>query len=206
MLRFGAIMNNVNGSGKTWRSDRLSQLGSSIFAEVSEWKRAASANGMDIIDLGIGSPDKPPSESVRKALSEAVLRTDMYAYPSIKSGMPFKEKAAAWMYHRFGVTVDPANEMVTILGSQDGLAHLALAICDPGDIVLLPNPGYPIYAASLALAGVQAHYMPLRSENNFLPDLEAISQDIWQKAKFILLNYPNNPLSAVADLSFSRDC
>lgn len=185
-----------------WRSDRLSLLGSSIFAEVASWKMAAAASGQHIIDLGIGSPDQPPTAAVRQALSEAALRSDMYAYPATKSGMPFREHAAEWMKHRFGVELDPVTEMVTLLGSQDGLAHLAMALCDPGDMALLPNPGYPIYAASLALAGVESVLMPLREENQYMPDLDAISDEDWDRATFILLNYPNNPISAVADLAF----
>ncbi|WP_223830076.1 aminotransferase class I/II-fold pyridoxal phosphate-dependent enzyme [Paenibacillus arenilitoris] len=184
------------------RSERLSLLGSSIFAEVAAWKLEAAASGLDIIDLGIGSPDQPPTPAVRKALSEASLREDMYAYPATKSGLPFRQAAADWMKHRFGVTLDPASEIVTLLGSQDGLAHLAMALCDPGDMALLPNPGYPIYAASLALAGVEGRLMPLREENGFMPDLDAIADEDWDRASFILLNYPNNPLSAVADLAF----
>lgn len=185
-----------------WRSSRLSQLGSSIFAEVSAWKREAADSGLHVIDLGIGSPDKPPTAHVRETLSEAALREDMYAYPAVRSGMPFKQAAADWMKHRFGVTLDPSKELVTLLGSQDGLSHLAMAICDAGDIALLPNPGYPIYEGALALAGVEAEWMPLREDNDYMPDLEAISEDTWRRAKFVLLNYPNNPLSAVADLSF----
>ncbi|MDQ6422994.1 aminotransferase class I/II-fold pyridoxal phosphate-dependent enzyme [Paenibacillus sp. LHD-117] len=185
-----------------FRANRLSLLGSSIFAEVAAWKREAAANGLDIIDLGIGSPDQPPTEHVRQALSEAALREDMYAYPATSSGLPFREQAAAWMAHRFGVQVDPAHEIVTLMGSQDGLAHLAMAICDPGDTAFVPDPGYPIYAASLALAGVEPVFLPLREENAYLPDLDAIVEEVWDKAAFILLNYPNNPLSAVADLAF----
>ncbi|CAM4177573.1 LL-diaminopimelate aminotransferase [Paenibacillus endophyticus] len=185
-----------------WRSNRLSQLGSSIFAEVAAWKLAAAESGLDIIDLGIGSPDQPPSPAVKQALSEAVLRSDMYAYPATKSGLPFRQQAAAWMKHRFNVELDAGSDIVTLLGSQDGLAHLAMALCDPGDMALLPDPGYPIYAASLALAGVEAKLMPLREENGFMPDLAAIPDEDWDKASFILLNYPNNPISAVADLSF----
>lgn len=185
-----------------WRSDRLSLLGSSIFTEVAGWKMEAAANGLDIIDLGIGSPDQPPTAVVRQALSEAALRTDMYAYPATKSGLPFRQHAATWMQHRFGVGLDPVHEIVTLLGSQDGLAHLAMALCDPGDTALLPNPGYPIYEASLALAGVNAVLMPLRAENDYKPDLDAIADDVWDRATFILLNYPNNPLSAVVDLAF----
>lgn len=185
-----------------WRSNRLSQLGSSIFAEVAAWKRSAAESGLDIIDLGIGSPDQPPSPAVRQALSEAALRTDMYAYPATKSGLPFRQHAAEWMKHRFNVELDAASEIVTLLGSQDGLAHLAMALCDPGDMALLPNPGYPIYAGSLALAGVEAVLMPLKEENGFMPDLDAISDADWDRATFILLNYPNNPISAVADVAF----
>ncbi|WP_138752530.1 aminotransferase class I/II-fold pyridoxal phosphate-dependent enzyme [Paenibacillus sinopodophylli] len=185
-----------------WRSNRLSQLGSSIFAEVAAWKRAAAESGLDIIDLGIGNPDQPPAAVVRQALSDAALRPDMYAYPAIKSGLPFREQAAAWMKHRFKVELDAETELVTLLGSQDGLAHLAMALCDPGDMVLLPNPGYPIYAASLALAGVESVLMPLREENDFMPDLNAVSDQEWDRATFILVNYPNNPISAVADIAF----
>lgn len=185
-----------------FRANRLSRLGSSIFAEVAAWKREAASGGTDIIDLGIGSPDQPPSLKVRQALGEAALREDMYAYPATSSGMPFKEAAAAWMAHRFRVQVDPGAEIVTLMGSQDGLAHLAMAVCDPGDTAFVPDPGYPIYAASLALAGVEPVFLPLREENGYLPDLDSIADERWDAAKFILLNYPNNPLSAVADLSF----
>lgn len=187
-----------------WRSNRLSQLGSSIFAEVAAWKRSAAESGLDIIDLGIGSPDQPPSPAVRQALSEAALRTDMYAYPAVKSGLPFREHAAMWMKHRFNVELDAASEIVTLLGSQDGLAHLAMALCDPGDMALLPNPGYPIYAGSLALAGVEAMLMPLKEENGYMPDLDAISDADWDRAVFILVNYPNNPVSAVANVAFFK--
>lgn len=185
-----------------FRANRLSRLGSSIFSEVAAWKREAAAAGTDIIDLGIGSPDRPPTPSIRQTLSEAALREDMYAYPATSSGMPFKEAAAAWMAHRFGVQVDPSSEIVTLMGSQDGLAHLAMAVCDPGDTAFVPDPGYPIYAASLALAGVEPVPLPLREENGYLPDLDSIEDDIWDRASFILLNYPNNPLSAVANLDF----
>jgi LL-diaminopimelate aminotransferase len=185
-----------------WRSDRLSKLGSSIFAEVASWKLQAMADGRNIIDLGIGSPDQPPTPAVRQALAAAALREDTYAYPATRSGMPFRESAAAWMRHRFGVTLDPASEMVTLMGSQDGLAHLAMALCDPGDVALLPDPGYPIYAASLALAGVESVLLPLRAEHGFTPYLEALPDEVWNRAKFILLNYPNNPISAVVDLAF----
>jgi len=187
---------------KGWRSSRLGQLGSSIFAEVDEWKREARGQGLEVIDLSIGSPDQPPSESVRKVLSDAALRADAYAYPGSKGKPVFLNKAAAWLEYRFGIQVDPEHELLSLMGSQDGLGHLALALCNPGDIALVPDPGYPVYTAALALAGVEPYYMPLREENEYLPDFELIPASVWERAKFMLLNYPSNPVSAVADLDF----
>ncbi|QAY66622.1 aminotransferase class I/II-fold pyridoxal phosphate-dependent enzyme [Paenibacillus protaetiae] len=189
-------------AARKWRADRLGQLGSPIFAELAEWKRAAAFAGSDVIDLGIGSPDRPPTPAVRQALSEAALQAGAYRYPGSHGTEAFRVKAAEWMAYRFGVSLDPDAELVTLMGSQDGLAHLAMALCNPGDTALLPDPGYPIYAGSLALAGVEPVLMPLRAENGYLPDLDGICDDVWERAAFIVLNYPNNPLSAVADLDF----
>jgi LL-diaminopimelate aminotransferase len=183
-------------------SARLKELGSAIFSEVNEWKEEARLRGKEIIDLGIGSPDRPPSERVRKVLESAVANPKHYAYPSSEGSLAFRQTVAEWYRYRFNVELDPAREVLTLMGSQDGLAHLALAITDPGDTVLVPDPGYPIYAASLVLAGVKPYILPLREENQYLPMLEQISEDVANKAKFILLNYPSNPLSAVADREF----
>lgn len=187
---------------RSWRSSKLERLGSSIFAEVAAWKGEAARAGREVIDLGIGSPDRPPTEAVRKALSEAVLQPDRYAYPSSQGSLAFRQQAARWMDWRFGVTVDPTDEIVTLMGSQDGLAHLALALCDAGDKVVVPNPGYPIYSASLALAGVEPVLLPLRAENGFLPDLDAVPASAWGNVKFVLLGYPANPITATAEASF----
>jgi LL-diaminopimelate aminotransferase len=183
-------------------SRRLTQLGSAIFAEVAEWKREVMGRGGDVIDLGIGSPDLPPSERVVDALAEAVRNPNLYGYPTSEGSLAFREAVSRWYLHRFGVELDPASEILTLMGSQDGLAHLAMSLCDAGDVALVPDPGYPIYGASLVLAGVQPYFMPLREENEYLPDLEAIPQEVAAKAKFILLNYPSNPLSATADRRF----
>lgn len=184
------------------RAKLLSQLGSSIFQEVASWKRDAIASGIDVIDLGIGSPDQPPSRKVRQKLSELMLRDDMYAYPALKTGLPFRQKAAEWMKHRFGVSLNAQTEICTVAGSQDGLAHLAMSIAERGSVAILPDPGYPIYTASLALAGVQPYYIPLVEENDYLPMLESIPQEVLASASFLLLNYPNNPITAVANLGF----
>jgi LL-diaminopimelate aminotransferase len=183
-------------------SKRLKQLGSAIFAEIAEWKEQARSQGMDIIDLGIGSPDQPPSPIVMKALINAVSNPHNYGYPSSEGSLLFRQTVAKWYKHRFAVELDPNSEILALMGSQDGLAHLAMAITDPGDTALVPDPGYPIYSASLILAGVTAYTMPLRAENNYLPNLNDIPLEIARQAKFMLLNYPSNPLSAVADRAF----
>jgi LL-diaminopimelate aminotransferase len=183
-------------------SKRLTQLGSAIFTEVADWKEQVRKQGIDVIDLGIGSPDQPPSAKVMEALVKAVNNPANYGYPSSEGSVQFRQTVARWYRHRFSVELDANSEILALMGSQDGLAHLAMAIADPADIALVPDPGYPIYSASLVLAGVTAYTIPLRKENNFLPKLDEIPLDIAEKAKFILLNYPSNPLSAVADRAF----
>lgn len=190
---------------KSRRPKILEQLGSSIFSEVSEWKRTAIEQGLDIIDLSIGSPDQPPSLVVRQALAEAVMEDDQYDYPATSLGLPFRSQAALWMQYRFGVSINPLTELVVLSGSQDGLAHLAMSIAERGSIGLLPDPGYPIYAGSLALAGIEAYPIPLLEEHQYLPQLDAIPAHILEKTSFMLLNYPNNPLTAVANLQFFED-
>lgn len=185
-----------------WRSDKLAHLGSSIFAEVAAWKSEARQAGVEIIDLGIGSPDRSPLPEIRQTLSEAVLREDSYAYPSSKGNAAFRNQAARWMQWRFGAEVDPEEEMVSLMGSQDGLAHLALAICNPGDLAIVPDPGYPIYSGALAIAGVRAWPLPLLEENAFKPDLDRIPEEVWREASFILLSFPGNPISVTVDLAY----
>ncbi|MCP3773719.1 aminotransferase class I/II-fold pyridoxal phosphate-dependent enzyme [Paenibacillus sp. MZ04-78.2] len=187
---------------KRWESKRLAELGSAIFSEVAAWKREVTARGVDVIDLGIGSPDHPPSARVMEALTRAVNDPGLYGYPTSEGSLQFRQTVARWYARRFGVALDPEDEIVTLMGSQDGLAHLAMAVTDPGDTVMVPDPGYPIYSASLVLAGVQPYHMPLRAGNGFLPKLEDIPAEVARQAKFMLLNYPSNPLSAVADLAF----
>ncbi|WNS45053.1 aminotransferase class I/II-fold pyridoxal phosphate-dependent enzyme [Paenibacillus sp. MMS20-IR301] len=185
-----------------WRSDKLAHLGSSIFAEVAATKAEVRKSGIEVIDLGIGSPDRGPSYKIRAALSEAVLREDSYSYPASKGSAAFRRQAAEWMNWRFAVEVDPEEEMVALMGSQDGLAHLAQAVCNPGDLAIVPDPGYPIYSGALALAGVRAWTLPLLEENAFRPDLEQIPEEVWREAVFILLSFPGNPISVTADLPY----
>ncbi|MFE5318638.1 aminotransferase class I/II-fold pyridoxal phosphate-dependent enzyme [Paenibacillus sp. NPDC056579] len=190
---------------KNYQSKRLSQLGSAIFSEMAQWKEEVRASGMDVIDLGIGSPDRPPSDKVIRAMEQAVRKPEVYGYPTSEGSPAFREAVARWYKHRFEVELDAESEIVTLMGSQDGLAHLAMAVCDPGDVAMVPDPGYPIYSASLVLAGVEAYFLPLREENGYLPKLQEIPGEVLRKAKFILLNYPSNPLSAVATRPFFEE-
>ncbi|QGG55510.1 aminotransferase class I/II-fold pyridoxal phosphate-dependent enzyme [Paenibacillus sp. B01] len=177
---------------------KLGRLGSSVFAEVASWRSRAEASGIDVIDLSIGSPDLPPSERVMRALSEAALDPASYRYPSSHGSELFRRKAAEWMRHRFGVELDPDEELLALMGSQDGLAHLALALCEPGDAAIVPDPGYPVYAASLALAGAEPILLPLKAGNGFLPDPDLVPDEAWERARFVLLGLPGNPIGAAS--------
>lgn len=184
------------------RSQRLDRLGSAIFAEVAGWKREARERGIEVISLDIGSPDQPPSEHVREVLAAAAMKPDNYSYPGTEGTSRFRRKVAEWFQYRFNVALDPDNEIVSLMGTQDGLAHLAMAITDPGDAALLPDPGYPVYGAGLAVAGVEAIPLPLDASNGYLPDFDAVPEETWRRVKFMILNYPSNPLSVTADLAF----
>lgn len=183
---------------RSWRAAKLDHLGSSIFAEVASWKEEAKANGKDLIDLGIGSPDQGPSHFIRETLSREVLKEGSYAYPKSSGSELFRSTAAKWMTHRFQVNLNSQTEILSLMGSQDGLAHLAQAICNPGDLAMVPNPGYPIYSGSLAIAGVRSYEIPLKEDNQFMPDLDAIPNEIWAEAVFILLSFPGNPIATAA--------
>ncbi|GGK25657.1 succinyldiaminopimelate aminotransferase [Deinococcus malanensis] len=165
-------------------------------------KGRARATGLQIIDLSIGSSDLSPPEVVLAELREATRDRATYRYPLFSDTAPLREAAAAYLHRRFGVQVDPQTEVLPLIGAQEGLAHLLLAVTDPGDTLLLPDPGYPPYLGAAAVAGLQVEPLPLRSERGFLPDLEALPQDLAVRA--LLLNYPNNPTSAVADRAFFK--
>nr|WP_281172627.1 LL-diaminopimelate aminotransferase [Aneurinibacillus terranovensis] len=184
-------------------SRRLAGLSSAIFTEMNQRKRAVEASGtFEVIDLGIGSPDQPPSPFIMEALTQAVRNPDNYGYPTSEGSLRFRETVASWYFHRFHVEVDPDHEVLSLMGSQDGLAHLAQGWIDPGDVVLVPDPGYPIYFASVNLAGGEIYPLPLRAENGFLPDFTNIPADILERAKLMVLNYPNNPVSATVQEGF----
>ncbi|KEO81061.1 aminotransferase class I/II-fold pyridoxal phosphate-dependent enzyme [Tumebacillus flagellatus] len=183
-------------------ADKLKYLTSSIFTEMANHKHRLMAQGHDVIDLGIGSPDLPPPDHVRKALSEAVLAPNTYGYAHQQGFPSLRQAFSEWFKQRFnGVELDPQTEVLTLMGSQDGLSHLPAALMNPGDVALIPDPSYPVYAAGLHLASVEVAPLPLLAENGFMPDFDAIPAEIAAKAKMLLISYPGNPIPAVADVS-----
>jgi LL-diaminopimelate aminotransferase len=186
-------------------ADRLRKLPPYLFAEIDRKKREVRARGVDVIDLGIGDPDLPTPPHIVRALQVAAEKAEHHRYPSYE-GMPaFREAVAAWYGRRFGVALDPETEVLTLIGSKEGTAHMPLAFVNPGDVVLVPDPGYPVYAAGTWFAGGECHFMPLRRSNGVLPDLGAIPVETARRAKLMYLNYPNNPTAACATPAFFRD-
>ena len=183
-------------------AERLSSLPAYPFAEIARAKARAIQEGRDIIDLGIGDPDLPTYENIIGAMELAARAPENHRYPSYTGMVEFRTAVAGWYRRRFGVDLDPDREVLTLIGSKEGIAHLPLAFVDPGRTVLVPDPGYPVYRIGTLFAGGRPHTMPLLERSDFLPDLDAIPPDVAREADIMFLNYPNNPTSAVADLSF----
>jgi LL-diaminopimelate aminotransferase len=184
------------------KARRINELPPYLFAEIDRRKRAALARGVDLIDLGIGDPDIPTPSNIVEKLLESATKPVNHRYPN-SSGMPeFRDAVASWYKQRFNVSLDPGKEVVSLIGSKEGIGNMAVAFVDPGDIVLVSSPCYPVYHIGTAFNGGKNYFLPLKKENNFLPDLESIPSDIAQRAKMLWINYPNNPTAAVADKDF----
>ena len=184
---------------------RLAALPPYLFVEIDRKRREAAARGIDIISLSIGDPDIPTPGPIIRALARAAREPANHRYPESEGLDRFREAVAAWYGRRFGVELSPQREVLTLIGAKEGIGHLPLALVDPGDVVLIPDPAYPVYRAGTVFAGGEPYEMPLRRENAFLPDLDAIPESIRQRARLMFINYPNNPTGAVAPLDFYRD-
>ena len=184
------------------KANRLQALPPYLFKEIDRLKAEVIAKGIDVINLGVGDPDQPTPDFIIKALQEAATNPEHHQYPAYSGMGKFRHSAAAWCKRRFGLDLDPATQVVTLIGSKEGIAHFPLAFINPGDIALIPTPAYPVYHSGTLFAGGHSHFMPLLAENNFLPDLNAIPADVAQKAKIMFINYPNNPTGATADAAF----
>ena len=184
------------------KADRLTQLPPYLFKEIDRKKEEVRARGVDIIDLGVGDPDLPTPEHIIEVLKRAADDPANHQYPSYSGLNSFKETVAEWYSERFGVELDAPTEVVSLIGSKEGIAHLPLAFINPGDVALVPSPSYPVYNIATIFAGGESFFMPLLSKNRFLPDLESIPEKVASRAKIMFINYPNNPTSAIADLDF----
>ncbi len=198
-------MSNILHKAPSFESaERLKLLPPYLFAEVDRRKREMIAKGKDIIDLGVGDPDLPTPSFIIDALNEAARDGKNHRY-ALDAGMPaFRESIQKWFHRRYGVKVDQEKEILPLIGSKEGIAHLPLTIVNPGDVTLIPDPGYPPYRSGTLFAGGTPYYMPLLESNDFLPDLSAIDKEALKKAKIIYINYPNNPTGAVATKEFFK--
>ncbi len=186
-------------------ADRVNSLPQYLFAAIDKAKQEAMRKGVDVINLSIGDPDMPTPQHIVDAMIKSVGNPDRHHYPSYEGMLSFRTAAANWYKKTMKVDLDPEDEVLTLIGSKEGLAHIPLAFLNPGDISLVPDPAYPVYNIGSILADGKPFKMPLIAENDFLPDLDSIPSDTAKKAKLLFLNYPNNPTSATASLKFFEE-
>jgi len=187
-------------------ADRLGLIPPYLFAQIAAIKREAIAAGADIIDMGIGDPDIPTPEAVIEALARSAKNAETHRYDETPRGwISFLESAARWYERNFGVKLDPATDFCQLIGSKEGLAHLAWAYINPGDISIVPNPGYTVYKVNTLMAGGEVYETPITAANNWMPDLSLIPTDVAKKAKLFYVCYPHNPTGAVATAEFYHD-
>ncbi|WP_078410418.1 LL-diaminopimelate aminotransferase [Priestia abyssalis] len=182
-------------------SKRMEAFGPSIFSDLANCKQKKIAEGAQMIDLSIGSPDLPPPPFVMEALTQAAEDKSNYGY-TLKGTAEFHEAVAHYYEQHNDVTLDPKKEVMLMMGSQDGLVHLPMAFADPGDLILVPDPGYTAYATGIAMAGAKMHLMPLLPDHQFLSDLDSIPEETAKQAKMMILNFPGNPVPAMANEAF----
>lgn len=183
-------------------SERLNQLPPYLFVELDRKKAEAVKKGVDVIDLGIGDPDLPTPDFILEKLYEAAKKPANHRYPSSEGMKAFRTACANWYRRRFGIELNPDTEVATLIGSKEGIAHFPFAFLNSGDVVLVPSPGYPVYHIGTLFAGGVTYFMPLTAENSFLPNLDAIPDDVLKRARILWINYPNNPTAATAERSF----
>jgi LL-diaminopimelate aminotransferase len=186
-------------------SNRIGQIPPYLFAEINKKKEEMIKSGVDIIDLGIGDPDLPTPKHIVEKLIEEAQDPKNLKYPSFVGCREFKQAVADFYFRQFGVRLDPDTEILALIGSKEGIAHLVPTLIDPGDYVLIPDPSYPVYQMATLLANGRYHHMPLLKENGFKPDFEAIPPDILERSKLMFLNYPGNPTAATVDLPFFEE-
>lgn len=180
------------------KAECLNHLAPYLFAQIDAKRDALVAQGVDVISLGIGDPDMPTPSHIVDALIKAALNPANHQYPDYAGSLAYREACADWMRDRFGVTLDPKTEVLALIGSKEGIAHLHTAFVNPGDYVLAPSIGYPVYSGGATLQSANTYFMPMTAENGFLADFEQVPEDILKRVKIMFLGYPNNPTGAIA--------
>lgn len=183
-------------------ADRIKGLPPYLFAAIDQMKQEAIDAGADIINLGVGDPDLPTPAPIIESLAKAAHNPVNHQYPSYVGMLSFRQAVADWYKRRFNASLDARTEVLSLIGSKEGVAHLPMALINPGDTALMTDPGYPVYEAGTLFAGGKSVFVPLKIENGFLPDLDAIPSEVADEAKLFFLNYPGNPTAAVADHAF----
>jgi LL-diaminopimelate aminotransferase len=186
-------------------ADRIANFKPYFFTILNKKILDLTARGMDVVRIDMGSPDLPPADFIVDALYASAKKPDAHGYSPYPGSLKFRKSVASYYKNRFGVELDPVKEILTLIGSKEGLFNLCQTMLNPGDIALVPDPGYPVYFAAAEIAGAEVYHMPLLAENRFLPDLKSIPADVLQRAKMIWINYPNNPTGAVADGAFYNE-
>ncbi len=186
------------------KAKRISELPPYLFAEIDRRKREALGRGVDLIDLGVGDPDIPTPPVIVEKLIESASKPVNHRYPNSSGMAEFRDAVANWYQRRFNVKLDAGKEVVSLIGSKEGIGNMAVAFVEPGDIVLVASPCYPVYHIGTAFNGGKNYFLPLKKQNQFLPDLDSIPADVAKQAKLLWINYPNNPTAAVADREFFK--
>lgn len=184
---------------------RVKDLPPYLFAIIDRMKEKALSKGVDLIDLSIGDPDTPTPKHIVESMRKAVKNPAHHQYPSYAGMLSFRQAVADWYEKRFNVKLDPKTEVLSLIGSKEGIGHMPLAFINPGDYVLMSSPGYPVYPVATLFAGGRSYEMPLLEENSFLPDIHAVPGKVVKSAKLMFINYPNNPTAACADTAFYKE-
>ncbi len=186
-------------------ADRVVSLPPYLFARIEQKIEECQNQGIDVISLGIGDPDLPTPPHIVQALKDQADNPPNHRYPTSVGLLAFRQAVANWYQNRFGVSLDPRSEVVTLIGAKEGIGHISFCYLNPGDYALIPDPGYPVYGIGASLAGAENYLLPLKAENGFRPDFTAVPTDVARRAKLLWLNYPNNPTGAVVDLDFFQE-
>ncbi len=190
---------------RSMQAARLAKIGAYLFADIDRKQAELQSKGVDVINLGIGDPDLPTPDHIIEALTQAARDPRTHRYPPYGGIRDFREAVAAWYRRRFDVALNPDTDVLALIGSKEGLAHLPWAVLNPGEVTLVPDPGYPVYRTATILAEGEPVAVALHADRGFLPDLGAIPQSVARRARILFLNYPNNPTAGVATLGFFQD-